>query len=163
MANLKKREIVILVIAGLFVLYAGYVYLIAGSAGKKVAVSGDSVKMETSISGIQADLNKSKLSDFEAYVVKKTGADGGKNPFLKKDLYKSWAAKEVSANNTLVTMIYSGYVESGKNRMAIINGLEYRAGEQLKEEGYTLKQITPLKVLIFDKRTGIDLEIPIQE
>jgi hypothetical protein len=60
-------------------------------------------------------------------------------------------------------MIYSGYVESGKNKMAIINGLEYRAGEQLKEEGYTLKQITPLKVLIFDKRTGIDLEIPIQE
>jgi hypothetical protein len=47
--------------------------------------------------------------------------------------------------------------------MAVLNGLEYRAGEQMVEEGYVLKQITPSKVLIFDKRTGNSLEIPIQE
>jgi hypothetical protein len=163
MANLKKREIIILAIAGLFILYAGYVYLFAGSTSKKVATSGDSVKMETSLSGLKDDLNRSKLSDLDAYVVRKTGVNGSRNPFLTRDLYRSWVAKDGSAGNMLIKIVYSGYVESGKNRMAIINGLEYRTGEQLKEEGYILKQITPLKVLIFDKRTGTELDIPIQE
>ena len=60
-------------------------------------------------------------------------------------------------------IIYSGYVDSGKNKMAVINGIEYRIGEELKEEGYILKQITPSKVMIFNKSTGNKLEIPIQE
>ena len=47
--------------------------------------------------------------------------------------------------------------------MAVINGLEYRIGEKLEIEGYVLKEITPLKVLIFNKNTGSKVEIPLQE
>jgi len=47
--------------------------------------------------------------------------------------------------------------------MAIINGLEYRIGEQLEMEGYFLRQITPSKVIIFNKNTGDREEIPLQE
>jgi len=65
MANLKKREIIILVIAALFVLYAGYVYLIAGPASKKVNPNADSVKIETFKSDLTNDLSKNKLSDFD--------------------------------------------------------------------------------------------------
>ena len=36
MAKLEKREIILIVIAALFVLYAAYEYLISGPAGKKV-------------------------------------------------------------------------------------------------------------------------------
>jgi hypothetical protein len=36
-------------------------------------------------------------------------------------------------------------------------------GEQLEIEGYVLKQITPSKVLIFNKNTGNQEEIPLQE
>jgi hypothetical protein len=41
--------------------------------------------------------------------------------------------------------------------------LEYRVGEQLEMEGYVLKQVTPSKVLIVNKNTGSEVEIPIQE
>ncbi len=47
--------------------------------------------------------------------------------------------------------------------MAIINGYEYREGEQLEMEGYVLKKITPSYVLIENKNTGSEIEIPIQE
>jgi hypothetical protein len=47
--------------------------------------------------------------------------------------------------------------------MAVINGFEYRIGEQLEIEGYVLKQITPSKVLIFNKNTGNKEDIPLQE
>ena len=164
MAKFKKREIIILVIATLFVLYAGYEYLIAGPASKKVKTSTESVNINTSSTGITKDLGKDKITDFDAYVIRRMEADWGKNPFWKKDLYKEWGNREgVAKSGVLAKIIYSGYVDSGKNKMAIINGLEYRLGEELELEGYVLKQITPSSVLIFNKYTGNKEEIPLQE
>ena len=165
MAKLKKREIIILVIAALFILYAGYEYLIAGPASKKVKTSTESVNINTSISEMTKDLGKDKITDFDAYVIRRMEADWGKNPFWKKDLYKAWVNREglAKSSGALAKIIYSGYVDSGKNKMAIINGLEYRVGEQLELEGYVLKQITPSRVLIFNKYTGNEEEIPLQE
>ena len=164
MAKFKKREIIILVIATLFVLYAGYEYLIAGPASKKVKTSAESVNVNTSITGITKDLGKDIITDFDAYVVRRMEADWGKNPFWKKDLYKEWGNREgVAKSGVLAKIIYSGYVDSGKNKMAIINGLEYRLGEELELEGYVLKQITPSSVLIFNKYTGNKEEIPLKE
>jgi hypothetical protein len=164
MAKLKKREIIILVIAALFILYAGYEYLIAGPASKKVKTSTESVNINTSITGITKDLGKDKITDFDAYVIRRMEADWGKNPFWKKDLYKEWVNREgVAKGGVLAKIIYSGYVDSGRNKMAVINGLEYRIGEQLELEGYVLKQITPSRVLIFNKYTGNEEEIPLQE
>jgi hypothetical protein len=165
MDRLKKREIIILVIAALFILYAGYEYLIAGPASKKVKTSTESVNINTSSTGITKDLGKDKITDFDAYVIRRMEADWGKNPFWKKDLYKAWANREgvAKGSGVLAKIIYSGYVDSGKNKMAIINGLEYRLGEELELEGYVLKQITPSSVLIFNKYTGNKEEIPLQE
>jgi hypothetical protein len=164
MDRLKKREIIILVIAALFILYAGYEYLIAGPASKKVKTSTESVNINTSSTGITKDLGKDKITDFDAYVIRRMEADWGKNPFWKKDLYKEWGNREgVAKSGVLAKIIYSGYVDSGKNKMAIINGLEYRLGEELELEGYVLKQITPSRVLIFNKYTGNEEEIPLQE
>ena len=164
MDRLKKREIIILVIAALFILYAGYEYLIAGPASKKVKTSAESVNVNTSITGITKDLGKDIITDFDAYVIRRMEADWGKNPFWKKDLYKEWGNREgVAKSGVLAKIIYSGYVDSGKNKLAVINGLEYRVGEQLELEGYVLKQITPSSVLIFNKYTGNKEEIPLQE
>ena len=167
MAKLKKREIIILIIAALFVLYAGYEYLIAGPASKKVKTiaSADSVKVDTFASGIIKDLAKDNIADLDAYVIRRMETDWGKNPFWKKDLYKAWVNREGLARGggILSKIIYSGYVDSGKNKMAVINGFEYRIGEELEIEGYVLKQITPSKVLILNKNTGNKEEIPLQE
>jgi hypothetical protein len=167
MGKLKKREIIILVIAALFVLYAGYEFLIARPADKKVQTSAnaDSAKKNTSISERTSELSKDKLKDFDVYVIRKIETDWSKNPFWKKDSYKEWAAKEDAAKggSTAAKIIYSGYVDSGKNKMAVINGLEYRIGEQLEIEGYILKKITSSKVVIFNKNTGNNEEIPLQE
>ncbi|MCE5211287.1 MAG: hypothetical protein LLG40_07020 [Deltaproteobacteria bacterium] len=163
MARLQKREIIILAIAALFVLYAGYVYLIGDRHPVKKAKTGtESVKVETFVGGLADDLSKNKISDFDKYIIKRAEADWSKSPFLKRDLYRAWQSKDGDVGISL-KMIYSGYVDSGKNKMAVINGIEYRIGEELKEEGYVLKHITPFKVIIFDKRTGSNFEIPIQE
>lgn len=165
MAKLKKREIVILAVAAIFVLYAIYVYLIADHLpGKKIETGKESVKIEKVISGLTDELSKNKLSEFDNYVIKKAQVNWGENPFLKRDLYRAWLAKDSKGEGVAaVKIIYSGYVETGKNKLAVLNGIEYRIGEELIEKGYILKNITSSKVIIFDKSAGNNLEISIQE
>jgi hypothetical protein len=159
MAKLNKRQIIILVIAALFILYAAYEYLISGPAGKKVKTSSNIAEINTFVSGLQNDLVKDITAGVDVYIIKQAEADWQKNPFWERRSYKEWAARGVSASK----IIYSGYVDSGKKKLAVINGLEYRVGEQLEMEGYILKGITPSKVLIVNKNTGSEVEIPIQE
>ena len=166
MANLKKREIIILAVAAVFVLYAGYEYLI-GSTSKKVQTTASvgSVKADNFVNEIIKDLSKDNTTDSDAYVMSRMAADWGKNPFWKKDLYKAWVNREgrVQGSGALAKIIYSGYVDSGKNKMAVINGFEYKIGDELETEDYILKQITPSKIVIVNKYTENKEEIHIQE
>jgi len=163
MPNLKKREIIIVSIAVIMVLYAVYVYFIAGRLpGKKnVQTGAATVKIESVTGGFTAELGNNKLSELDNYIIKRATVDWGKNPFLAKDLYRAWLAKDGGGGSFKI--IYSGYVDSEKYKMAVLNNVEYRVGEELKEEGYILKLITPLKVIIYDKRAESNLEIFIQE
>jgi hypothetical protein len=163
MAKLNKRQISILVIAALFILYAAYEYLISGPAGKKVETSSNTAEINTFVSGLQNDLVKNITAGVDVYIIKQAEADWQKNPFWERHSYKEWAAREGAAGVSASKIIYSGYVDSGTKRLAVINGLEYRVGEQLEMEGYILKGITPSKVLIVNKNTGNEVEIPIQE
>jgi len=163
MAKLNKRQIIILVIAALFILYAAYEYLIAGPAGKKAETGTNSVEINTFVSDLQNDLIKNIAVGVDAHIIGRAEADWQKNPFWERHSYKEWAAREGAAGVSESKIIYSGYVDSGKKRLAVINGLEYRVGEQLEMEGYILKGITPSKVLLVNKNTGNEVEIPIQE
>ncbi len=163
MAKLNKRQIIILGIAALFVLYAAYDYLILGPAGKKVETGTNSPEINTFVNNLQNDLMKDITAGVDAYIIGRAEADWQKNPFWERHSYKEWAAREGAAGVSASKIIYSGYVDSGKKKLAVINGLEYRVGEQLEMEGYILKGITPSKVLIVNKNTGNEVEIPIQE
>lgn len=165
MTKLNKRQIIILVIAALFVLYAVYEYLIAGPASKKVKTSADPAEINTFVSELTSNLIKDNLAAVDAYILGRAEADWQKNPFWERESYKAWAAREGAAGGSGASakIIYSGYVDSGNKKMAVINGLEYRIGEQLEMEGYVLKSITPSKVLIVNKNTGSEVEVSIQE
>ncbi len=164
MGKLQKREIVILVIAGLFLLYGAYVYLVPGLGKKETAKSPASAQGGNFIGTVAEEFNRTKLSELDEHVVKSSAQDWGKTPFLNRDLYRAWAVRAgTPAGQEGAKIIYSGYVDSGKNKMAILNGLEYRVGEQLEIEGYMLKQISPSRVVIYNTNTGNSLEVPLQE
>lgn len=159
MVKLNKRQIIILAIAALFVLYAAYEYLIAGPAAKKAKAVANPAQINTFVSDLQSDLLKDIVAGVDAYIIGMAETDWQRNPFWERSSYKEWAAR----GGTSAKIIYSGYVDSGKKKLAVINGLEYRIGEQLEMEGYVLKSITPLKVILLNKNSGSEIEIPIQE
>ncbi len=55
---------------------------------------------------------------------------------------------------------YSGYVEMGDKKIAIINAREYSRGEKLKDEPARVVEITSEKVLLEFLKTGQQVEVP---
>jgi hypothetical protein len=165
MDKLNKRQIIILSIAALFVVYAAYEYLIASPASKKAK------DKQQEISASVSALTNNEINDTQAgmdkYIIERAEAIWKKNPFWdrRSNEYKEWAAIHGAASGSSSTakIIYSGYVDAGVVKIAVINGLEYRVGEQLEMDGYVLRRVTPEKVLIINKNTGSEVEIPIQE
>ena len=165
MNKLNKRQIIILSIAALCVAYAAYEYLIASPASNKVKTNDKQQEISTLVSGLTNDLMKDAQAGMDAYIIARAEADWQKNPFWDRSSYKEWAAIQGAAggSGSGTKIIYSGYVDAGIIKIAIINGLEYRVGEQLEVGGYVLKRVTPSKVLIVNKNTGSEIEIPMQE
>jgi len=161
MKKLEKRQIIILAIAALFVLYAAYELLIAGPVAKKTKTETGPVEIQSFVNTLSNDLVKYRITGSDAYIAKSAETDWGKNPFWERTSYREFAGNETGSG--AVNIIYSGYVDTGRKQMAIINGWEYEAGEFLDIEGYVLKSVTPARVLIVNRNTGGELYIPIRE
>lgn len=165
MANLNKRQIIILVVMGVVVLYGAYEFIFASSSRKAGGAVSNSTEINSLVSGLTSELTKDSSEGTNAYVISRAEAEWQRNPFLEKGIYKEWASREGAAGKNVATakFIYSGYVDSGKKKMAIINGLEYSAGEKLEIDGYVLRKITNSSVIISNRDTGNEIEITIQE
>lgn len=162
MKKLNKRQIIILVIAALFVLYAAYELLIARPADRKTKKEATPVEITSFVTNISNDLLKNKVVGVDAYIAGKADLEWGKSPFWDKISYREFAGKG-KGGDMKTKIIYSGYVDAGRKKMAVINGWEYEAGESLEIEGYVLKSVTPSRVLIVNQTTGDELSVPIQE
>jgi len=55
---------------------------------------------------------------------------------------------------------YSGYVELGSGRLAIVDGFEYQAGDTLEGGGYKVISIVPERVVLESLANGQHVEIP---
>jgi hypothetical protein len=163
MTKLNKRQIIILALMALAVIYGIYEIIFGSSAGNKVVTVNTSTSAINS--NIAAVLLNSPLEKLDAYIVGRAEADWKNNPFLDSHLYKEWLAREQTIDTSKIAakIIYSGYVDSGKKKMAIINGMEYSEGEKLEIEGYILKNITPTKIRIENRNRGSELDITLQE
>lgn len=164
MAKLNKRQIIIIIITIAVIIYGAYVLLSGGKKQKDMKESNP-VGKDGYINSTITDLIKNPLNLADAYIVGRAEADWGKNPFWEKGSYLEWASRDdaKTKDDSSAKIIYSGYVDVGKKKMAVINGLEYSVGEPLEIGGYVLKKITATKVVVSNKNTGSELEIVIQE
>ena len=165
MQKLNNRQIAILVVTALVVLYAVYELLIAGSMGGKNKTAAKPVEIGSFVNTIHNELAKTKAAGFDIYIAARAESEWGKSPFWEKASYREFVGKETKETSGVETakIIYSGYVEAGRKRVAIINGWEYEAGESLDIKGYLLKSISPSRVLIVNRNTFTEFYVPIQE
>lgn len=114
-----------------------------------------------------ADTIKAASSDASALVIRKAEAAWTQDPFLeirKPQPARAEAAAPKEAGRGPVNLVYSGFIEIGAKRMAIINGMEYEAGDTVNPGGFTVKSVLPTKVLIGPpQRDGAPIELPLKD
>lgn len=55
---------------------------------------------------------------------------------------------------------FTGYVELGSGRLAVVDGIEYQAGDTLEGGGYKVVSVTAEKVILESLANGSRVEVP---
>lgn len=130
------------------VLYGAYVLFFESSSKmtKRPAAPKTTAEIEDFVGQITRNIAGKAQSKGGAYTLSQAEADWDKDPFLKSEM--DFNAPKDEKPLDFANLSYSGFLKMGKRDMAIINGMEYEVGEELEDEGYTIKEITPTKVIL---------------
>jgi hypothetical protein len=126
-------------------------------------------ELKSFVAEIDQKLNSQQIAKEYPYVINQAGIAWEKDPFIRssKPLQKRLTAdsKERPSKPKMerTNFNYTGFMQLGTTRMAIINGMEYAEGESLADKTYYVKSITPQRVLISKVHGPETIQLPISE
>jgi hypothetical protein len=157
--KISKREKIILIVVLLVVIYGVYALFIAPSSDKAILSPADTSKKLAVIDfeKLESEVASVTKEKVDLYTVARIG---DKNLWFSDPFYKGVMAAHAGDQ---ISFVYTGYLELGNKRYAVINGLDYGWGEELEIGGYFVKGINPYKVIIEDKSGQLRIEVPFLE
>ena len=163
---MSKREKIIVGLMIAAILYGGYNFFLAPSS--KTVIESPEKKGEVLnqfVTDVAAKLKKKDISEADKYVIARANDNWTNDPFLKTELAlqpePTKDRKEEAAQEVIFR--YSGYMEMGAQRLAIINGMEYSVDDELEPGGYIVKSISAAQVVLGVAGTEKTVVIPVQE
>lgn len=122
------------------------------------------------ITDISSKLVNEQVGQQYQYMVEQAGMNWNKDPFiqstdpLKQELKSAVVEPGKPEPETNVKLfVYSGFLQAGNTKLAIINGMEYGPGDALGNTGYYLKHISIDQVVI-NKLEGLEtIRLPLKE
>ena len=169
MKKLTTRQIVILAVMLLAALYAGYDFLSKGRKGATAVDTGKKVEeLGVLVKDITTILTKDAPSPAAAHMIGQAEAPWPRDPFYEKIEAREVSVTREMAQETALAavkgkILYTGYLDTGRKKIAIINGNEYISGNAIDVEGYVLKSIDPTRITLYNKATNLTIEIPLQD
>jgi hypothetical protein len=91
-----------------------------------------------------------------------------RDPFWESGAYKKWLQSRKRASEKLdagkkIEYVYTGYLEVGGKRMAIVNDIERHEGEPLEIKDHLLKSADAQKIIILNTATGAEQSVALQD
>lgn len=165
MDKFGKREKIILGMMAIVILYAAFDFLTSGKKDQGVDMGQKTAELNTFVTDITTNMAKDTSKDPGALVFSRAEKEWTQDPFLGNKAYKLWTEAKAPPRDTApkIELAYTGYLEVGRKRMAIINGVEYREGESLELQGFVLKTISSTRVAIENRATKKLLTFSLQE
>ncbi len=164
MDKFGKREKIILGLMAIAILYAAFDYLTSGKKDPKEETGQKTAELNTFVTDLTTSLGKDTSKNLGVLVFARAEKEWTQDPFLDSKAFRLWTESKAPAKIApKVEFAYTGYLEVGGKRMAIINGVEYREGEALDVPGFVLKTVAPTRVAIEDRATKKLLNFPLQE
>jgi len=159
---MTKREKIIVGLMLLTVVYGIYTVFFEGkgSSVEPAAAVSSTKELENLNAFITkvAETSKAGLSEPDKYIIERAETEWKQDPLInveltnrpESEINKSKEVTKVSIPDLKVS--YTGFMQMGDRTFAIINGLEYSAGDQLEQGGYMVRSITPSQVVIVSTR-----------
>jgi hypothetical protein len=158
---MSNREKIIVGLMLLTVVYGVYtVFFENRNSTEPVAAISASKELENLNAFIAkvAEASKAGLSAKDKYIIERAEAEWNQDPLIsvnltnrpESEIQKSKEVTRVSIPDLKVA--YTGFMQMGDKTFAIINGVEYGAGDQLEQGGYMVRSITPSQVVIVSTR-----------
>lgn len=170
---MNRREKIIVGLMALAVLYGAYEFLFAGGGKKPAALRTLSMpSADAVVTQVAAKISAADHRKQDSLLLATAAAELKRNPFsppadqnTAAERMKVEKKKRAQGENRMVAgrFVYSGYLEMGTRRFAVINGMEYTVGETIPPEGVVLRQIEPDAVLIGVPKTGETVRIELLE
>lgn len=101
-----------------------------------------------------AEASRAGLSKEDKYIISRAETEWKQDPLITAELTDrpqdeiNKQQQVIQAARPRPNITYTGFMQMGDKRFAIINGFEYAPGDQLIEGGYKVSSVTPSKVVI---------------
>jgi len=110
---------------------------------------------------------KDDSTETNMYIIRKARGEWAKDPFWiaerKPETKTEAMAESRIETQTQESRVYTGYLEMGEQRLAIINGAEYEPGDELVRGGPVVKSIDSKQVVIALPGTTDEIILPLKE
>jgi len=168
---MTTREKIIVGIMCLAIVYGAYDLLVARKSRRTTPPPVENAigELKVFVAEVGQRLNNQRIANDYPYVINQAGASWDKDPFiqsskpLQKRLALDPADRQSRPKAQVAAFRYSGYMQSGTIKMAIIDGMEYVEGESLADKTFYVKSISPQRVVI-GKVEGLEtIQLPIRE
>ncbi|MBF0450014.1 MAG: hypothetical protein HQK75_04870 [Candidatus Magnetomorum sp.] len=155
---LKKKRIIAYSVLAVVVLFC--VFFLIPSSNQSKDQQKNISNLESITKEVKDGLKKTGMDKVTNYVINRAESMWSKDPFSDQ---KSVGVPPGTKNNGAdisadmparirPVFTYSGYMEVGEKRMAIVNGMEYELNEELEIKGYYVDTIEQNWVIIEDKK-----------
>jgi hypothetical protein len=149
--NISKRERIIITLALLAALYAGWHYLFSGSARDATLSTSKDKPADEFLMEVTQNLALNSLTETEKAILEKAGRPWPSHPFVQTDASSSETGSDASSQSSMVApdiFSYAGYIEAGNRRLAIISGTEYEIGDRVANSLLTVRSISNEQVVL---------------
>ena len=144
-----------------------YNFLFSSSAKKKPAVTVTGVAETNKFIADVANSLKDDFMETNMYIIRQARSEWGQDPFWHMERQPETRAEVIvesrKAAKAEESRVYTGYLEMGAQKLAIINGAEYELGDEMGRGGPVIKSIDPKQVVIAVPGTADEIILPLKE
>ncbi len=158
---MNKREKIIVALMVVVILIALISFVPSPFSGKADVSSSSQARLtelRELTTKISEEMSKEDLTKTEKLILELADTAWSKDPFIGKSLAAAAESGQGQARDS--NFSYTGFIDTGTKRLAVINGMEYEVGEMLQSGGYIVSAIAPGVVVLEGKEKQGKLSVP---
>ena len=164
------REKIILSFMVVTIVVCAWIYFFPDRSSIPANPSDDMVSVKNLVNEIQTKLKHESALELDLQLIHLASSQWDEDPFIEADKFltremvipeKKKTVRKAATNKP--NLLYTGFIEVGRTKLAIINGMEYEIGEAVDTIGHFVKHIYPSRIEIGKVGTDTIFLIPLKE